>query len=207
MAPTVTDAFDLKFDTPFALASAMVGVLPSHACVELADGQLLARFGPWQVQTSIENIDSVEVTGPYAWPKVIGPPHLSLKDLGLTFAGTASKGVCIHFRTPVRGIEPLGLIRHPSLTVTVDDPEALVRELRDRLRDKADEGVIEDPYEEVEEELERIDQESHDELESMTASELRQVAKAEGIDGASSMKKDELVEVIEEHEEEEAAAD
>jgi hypothetical protein len=205
MAATTTDAYDLRFDMPFAVASALAGVLPGHAGVELDDDELVAWFGPWRVQTTLDNIDSVEVTGPYSWPKVIGPPHLSLKDRGLTFAGTARKGVCIHFRRPVRGIDPLGVIRHPALTVTVEEPEALVAELRERLRDKADDGVIEDPYEEVEEEIERIDQESHDELESMTASELRQVAKAEGIDGASSMKKDELVEVIEEHEEEEAA--
>jgi hypothetical protein len=58
--------------------------------------------------------------------KVFGPPHLSIADRGLTFATNARRGVCIRFHHPVAGIEPLGVVRHPGLTVTVDDPEGLV---------------------------------------------------------------------------------
>jgi hypothetical protein len=62
----------------------------------------------------------VEITGPYSAVMTIGAPHLSLADRGLTFASNADRGVCIRFAEPVRGIEALGIIRHPALTVTVD---------------------------------------------------------------------------------------
>jgi hypothetical protein len=37
--------------------------------------------------------------------------------------------VLIRFDSPVRGIDPAGLIRHPELTVTVADIEGLVAAL------------------------------------------------------------------------------
>ena len=35
--------------------------------------------------------------------------------------------VCLRLREPVPGIEPTGLLRHPGVTVTVADPDELVR--------------------------------------------------------------------------------
>ena len=32
------------------------------------------------------------------------------------------EGVCIRFAEPVRGMDPMGKIRHPGLTVTVAEP-------------------------------------------------------------------------------------
>jgi hypothetical protein len=58
--------------------------------------------------------------------KVLGPPHLSFRDRGLTFATNQERGVCVRFHEPVAGIDPRGWIRHPGLTVTVEDPEALI---------------------------------------------------------------------------------
>ena len=49
-------------------------------------GRLIARFGPWQVQTALDNIADVSITGPYTFVKTAGPAHLSLADRGLTFA-------------------------------------------------------------------------------------------------------------------------
>jgi hypothetical protein len=100
-----------------------------RAYVELTESRLIARYGSWVVETSLANVVSAEVTGPYRWWKVVGPPHLSFSDRGLSFATNAERGVCIGFREPVPGIEPTGRIRHPGLTVTVDDPEALVEAL------------------------------------------------------------------------------
>lgn len=65
------------------------------------------------------------VTGPYHLIKVAGPPRLSLSDRGVTFATNRQVGACIQLRRAHRAIEPLGLLRHPSVTVTVDDPEGL----------------------------------------------------------------------------------
>jgi hypothetical protein len=44
-------------------------------------------------------------------------------------ATTTGKGVCIRFLKPVRGLEPLGVLRHPGLTVTPRDPDGLVEAL------------------------------------------------------------------------------
>lgn len=125
--------FAIAFDPPFQVASLLVGVTPARAWVELRDGTLTARFGPWVLTTPLDNVVAAEVTGPYAWPKVIGTPHLSLTDNGLTFAGNARRGVCIRFHEPVPGIGPLGHIRHPGLTATVADPDGLVEALREHI--------------------------------------------------------------------------
>jgi hypothetical protein len=116
----------LRFDQPFASASRLFGVSPATAGVDVVDGRLVARFGPWRVVTPVANVASARVTGPYAWWKVIGPAHLSLADRGLTFATTDRGGVCLSFHHPVHGIEPTGRLRHPGLTVTVADPSALL---------------------------------------------------------------------------------
>ena len=50
-------------------------------------------------------------------------------DRGLTFATNGDRGVCIKFHRSVRGIAPLGLLRHPALTVTVEDVDGLVARL------------------------------------------------------------------------------
>jgi hypothetical protein len=51
---------------------------------------------------------------------------VSLADRGLTFASNGRSGVCPRFKQPVRGVDPLGIVRHPGLTVTVDDAEGLL---------------------------------------------------------------------------------
>ena len=84
---------------------------------------------PWSVRTPRSNVSGVELTGPYHWWKVIGA-HLSLADRGMTLGTNADRGACITFHRPVRGLDPLGLLRHPALTVTVARPE----ELRDALQ-------------------------------------------------------------------------
>ncbi len=74
-------------------------------------------------------MSSASVTGPFRWWKVAGPARLSLADQGLTFASTTSAGACVHFKEPITGIDPWGLIRHPSLTVTVESPSSFCHAL------------------------------------------------------------------------------
>jgi hypothetical protein len=50
-------------------------------------------------------------------------------DAGLTFASNGDAGVLISFRERVPAIDPLGLIRHPELTVTVADVHGLTAAL------------------------------------------------------------------------------
>jgi hypothetical protein len=123
-------SFGFEFEPRMAPFSFAVGVTPLTAKVEVADGRLCARFGPWSVRTPLDNVEAAEVTGPYSFPKVVGPPHLSLADRGLTFATSTRRGVCIRFKEPVTGALPFGMLRHPALTVTVDDPEGLTEALR-----------------------------------------------------------------------------
>jgi hypothetical protein len=90
---------------------------------------LTAQFGPWTVVTPLDNIADVQVTGLFRAWRALGP-RVSLVDRGLTFGTNTAMGVCISFHRPVRGIEPLGLVRHPSLTVAVAEPQVLARQLR-----------------------------------------------------------------------------
>ena len=90
-----------------------------------ARGMLVAEFGPWRVETALVNIAYATSTGPYHPVKTVGPPHLSFSDRGLTFATNDREGLCIQFHVPVRGLDPIGLVRHPALTVTVDDVPGL----------------------------------------------------------------------------------
>ena len=121
-----TDAsFAFEFDPRVAPLSYAVGVTPWTSKVEVRDGELCVRFGIWSLTTELDNIEAAEVTGPYQWLKIAGPPRLSLSDRGITFATTTRRGVCIKFREPVSVLVPL--LKHPALTVTVDDPDALVR--------------------------------------------------------------------------------
>jgi hypothetical protein len=121
--------FDFEFDPRFEAFDRLLGVTRDSAFIEVAGDRVTVRFGRWVVETTRDNVVSAEATGPYAWWKVAGPPHLSFVDRGLTFATTTERGVCIRLREPVSGIEPLGLLRHPGLTVTPRDPDGLVEAL------------------------------------------------------------------------------
>ncbi|MEV6896515.1 hypothetical protein [Amycolatopsis sp. NPDC051372] len=94
---------------------------------------LSVRLGSWLVTTPLDNLAGARVTGPYRTWRALGP-HLSFADRGLTLGTTTERGVCLGFRGPVRGLDPWGLVRHPSLTVTVDEPE-LVAEVVNRVAD------------------------------------------------------------------------
>jgi hypothetical protein len=100
--------------------------------VEVDEETFLARFGPWRVRTPLTNITDVEVTGPYAFWKTAGPARYAITDRGLTFATNGDRGVLISFEKPVRGLDPLGILRHPELTVTVADVDGLADLLRGR---------------------------------------------------------------------------
>ena len=53
------------------------------------------------------NIVGAERTGPFQPWKVIGPPHLSLRDRGITFGTNSSAGVCLRpFRDLVCAMPP-----------------------------------------------------------------------------------------------------
>ena len=70
----------------------------------------------------------VQATGDFWLPKVAGPPHVSFADRGITFATNRQRGTCICLANPHRG--PYPGLRHPAVTVTVEDADALEAILR-----------------------------------------------------------------------------
>ena len=124
--------FEFAFAPSYRPLARAFRVTPKTAWVEVGDEALEARFGPWHVRTPLTNITGVAVTGPYAFWKTAGPARLAITDRGLTFATNGDRGVLILFKTPVRGLDPLGILRHPELTVTVADVEGLAELLRAR---------------------------------------------------------------------------
>ena len=126
------DRFAFRFAGNVGSLSQVFVGKAERAYVDVVDGVMTARFGPWRITTPVSNIAGVSSTGPYRWWKVAGPPHVSLRDRGLTFGTNDERGVCIRFFDPVPGIEPTGRLRHPGLTVTVAEPEQLMAALTAR---------------------------------------------------------------------------
>lgn len=126
LTPTVTrKQFRFEFARSYRVPAWAFGIHDATALVTVTDTGFHARFGPWQVTTPLANIASTEFTGPFAYPKTAGPAHLTFSNRGLTFASTGRQGLLLRFHEPVRGLDPWGRLRHPDLTVTVQDPAAL----------------------------------------------------------------------------------
>ena len=123
------EQFEMAFDPHFRLPLAALGITPATAHVTVTPSRLVACFGPWTCHTDPANVRAVRLTGPYRRHRAIGP-RLSLADHGLTFGTTTDRGVCLLLREPVPGIDPLGLIRHPGLTLTVADPRRFAATVR-----------------------------------------------------------------------------
>ena len=125
------ETFPFRFDAmtrPFLLG---LGVHPGNCRVDLTDDdRFVAKFGRWVVDTPIDNIDCVKLTGPYKRHRAIGLRG-SFVDSGATFGSSIVGGVCVVFKDPVKGVIP-GTKRHRGLTVTVGDREGLAAAIEDR---------------------------------------------------------------------------
>jgi hypothetical protein len=127
------ERFAFCFARAYRLPARAFGISPATAFVDVGDGELDAHFGPWRVSTPLTNITDVTVTGPYAFLKTAGSARLAITDRGLTFATNGDRGVRISFATPVRGLDRLGILRHPELTVTVAEVDRLAELLQARI--------------------------------------------------------------------------
>ena len=121
--------FEFAFAPSYERAARPFGITPKSAWVSVDDVLFDARFGHWRVSTPLANITEVEVTGPYHFYKTAGPARLAITDRGLTFATNSHAGVCLDFVEPITGIDPLGKIRHPNLTLTPADCAGLAAAL------------------------------------------------------------------------------
>jgi hypothetical protein len=74
-------------------------------------------------RSRLSNVQSITPSGPYAWWKVAGPPHLSTADRGITFATTTRQGLCVMFHEPVTALLPVPVLRHPAATITLASPK------------------------------------------------------------------------------------
>lgn len=124
--------FEFAFAPAYRRPARAFGITPATTWVAIDDTHLTARFGPWRVTTPLTNITHVAVTGPFAFLKTAGPARLAVTDRGLTFATNGDRAVLLTFSTPIRGLEPTGLLRHPELTLTVADVDGLAAILRAR---------------------------------------------------------------------------
>ena len=122
------EQFGFAFEPRFRPALALAGITPTTAHVTVGPDRVVACFGPWVCHVAPGNVREVSVTGPYHWYRGIGT-RLSLRDRGLTFGSTCARGVCLTLHEPVPGIEPLGVLRHPNLTLTVAEPERFAGEV------------------------------------------------------------------------------
>lgn len=117
--------FGFWFSRSYAAAGLAFGITPTTTGVVVSTERLEVRFGPWRLSTPRSNVASTQIGGPYSFVRTAGPAHLSLSDHGVTFATNGNRGLCVVFHEPVWAINPFGPPSHPTLTVTVDQPERL----------------------------------------------------------------------------------
>ena len=64
---------DFAFTRAYRLAGLPFGVTPGTTGVDVDQGMLRVRFGPWRLQTEVANVEGVEESGDYAFLKTAGP--------------------------------------------------------------------------------------------------------------------------------------
>jgi hypothetical protein len=133
MTSSTTTRYEFEFAPSYRWPALVLGITPATAWVEVTPGELSVRFGPWRLRSALSNVRAVSETGGFSFLKTAGPPHLSLKDRGVSFATNGDAAVCVQFRRPVAGLDPTGHLVHPGATLTVRDPAALAADLRQRI--------------------------------------------------------------------------
>jgi hypothetical protein len=104
----------------------LFGVGPDNAYVDLNE-ELDARFGRFRIRTSVGNLASWRIEGPWLWITAIGV-RTSLRHRDVTFGGNHRGGVRVDFKERVR----FGRLRIPALYVTVEDLEGFAAALAGR---------------------------------------------------------------------------
>ena len=139
-------SFQFAFQRPLDSWARWFAVVPTRSYVRVDDCGFEAVYGLWRVATVWSNIVGVERTGPYRAWKVAGPARMSWADRGLTMAATTTGGACLRFRDPVPGIDPLGVLRHPSITLAVDDLDGFLRIVEQRIvAARSTDGAVQPP--------------------------------------------------------------
>ena len=104
----------------------VMGVGADDGVTVCEDGRLVATFGRKRVETTLDNVDHTEVSGPHRWYTAVGL-RLSFADDGLTMGTNHLSGLCIGFVEKIPKV--IGFRDHSALWVSVADPEALAEAL------------------------------------------------------------------------------
>jgi hypothetical protein len=97
------------------------------AWVDITDDTLTAKFGWFTATTSIANIASWRIEGPWKWITAIGVRR-SFRHADITFGGSPAGGVRLDFREPIK----VGPLKTPAIYLTVEDLEGLEEALAAR---------------------------------------------------------------------------
>jgi len=184
---TASRSYPFEFTGLARMLDRTFGVHAAEAAVQLSDSDITVDFGPWRISSPLTNVASMGLTSPCSVATTIGPPRFRGSPRAFGVITSTIPAVELRFSEPIAGAEPTGRIRMHRLAVTVTEHHRLIEELAAR-------GVTRHDVEDR-----RAEQAAVDRLEGMTATELRAVARDEGIASASHMKKAELIEVIEGH--------
>ncbi len=114
--------FPYRFDWKWKAMFLALGVKERDGVTLTGDGMLRATYGRFQIETSIENVDHTQVSGPHRWYTAVGL-RLSRADDGITFGTNHRLGLCIAFNERVPKV--IGRKDHSALWVSVADPEGL----------------------------------------------------------------------------------
>ncbi|MDJ0769649.1 MAG: hypothetical protein QNJ12_12680 [Ilumatobacter sp.] len=115
--------FPYRFDDRWRPLFTVLRVKDTDGVTLTDDGTLTATFGRARVETTLDNVDHTEVSGPHRWYTAVGL-RLSFSDDGITFGTNHERGVCIEFVERVPKV--IGFKPHSALWVSVADPEGLV---------------------------------------------------------------------------------
>ncbi len=119
-----TKHFPYRLDKRWTALFLTLGLRKKDGVTITDKGELIATFGLFKVNTTLDNIDHTEITGPHRWYTAVGL-RLSLTDDGVTFGTNHQKGVSIVFKKKIPRV--IGLRKHSMLWVSVADPEGLVK--------------------------------------------------------------------------------
>lgn len=103
------------------------GFRPGRAWATVDDGEVVARFGFFELRVPLANIARWRIEGPWRWITAIGVRR-SIRHGDVSFAGSPRGGVRLDFRQSVRW----GPLRVPALYVGVEDLEGFAAELERR---------------------------------------------------------------------------
>ncbi len=129
-----TETFAFRFGSRYRRRLRLIGVTEDTSLVTVTDEELRVRFGGWRLRTTLSNITGTELTGDYRGYRAIGARG-SFADRGVTFGTDIERGCCVCFAEPVPALLPFGLVKHPGMTVTVEDPDRLAQVINERIGD------------------------------------------------------------------------